>query len=94
MGRVIKGWRNLSIRVTFMIYMLVFVLLAGLLSMITITGAGQIRNNMFLKYNPSYTSADIENPAIVFNMKDFNTDYSYTDEQIIKFCGFWIPGPF
>ncbi|OMF88583.1 hypothetical protein BK146_24475 [Paenibacillus sp. FSL R7-0333] len=68
--------------------MLVFVLLAGLLSMITITGAGQIRNNMFLKYNPSYTSADIENPAIVFNMKDFNTDYSYTDEQIIKFCGF------
>ncbi|MBP2115782.1 HAMP domain-containing sensor histidine kinase [Paenibacillus silagei] len=71
-----------------MIYMLVFVLIAGLLSVITITGAGQIRNNMFLKYNDSYTSADIENPAIIYNMKDFNTDYSYTDEQIIKLCSF------
>lgn len=71
-----------------MIYMLVFVLIAGLLSITTITGAGHIRNNMFLKYNDSYTLADIENPAIVYNMKDFNTDYSYTDEQIIKFCSF------
>ncbi|MEK3760358.1 HAMP domain-containing sensor histidine kinase [Paenibacillus sp. FSL R7-0337] len=71
-----------------MIYMLVFVLIAGLLSIITITGAGHIRNNMFLKYNDSYTLADIKNPAIVYNMKDFNTDYSYTDEQIIKLCSF------
>lgn len=71
-----------------MIYMLIFVLIAGLLSVITITGVGQIRNNMFLKYNASYTSADIENPAIIYNMKDFNTDYSYKDQQIIKLCSF------
>ena len=71
-----------------MIYMLVFILIAALLSMITIGQAGQTRNNMFLKYNDSYTLADIENPAIVYNMKDSNTDYSYKDKQIIKFCDF------
>lgn len=71
-----------------MIYMLIFVLIAAVLSMITIGQASQIRNNMFLKYNHSYTIADIENPAIVYNMEDINTDYSYQDQQIIKLCDF------
>ncbi len=71
-----------------MVYMLVFILIAALLSMITIGQASQMRNNMFLKYNNSYTLADIENPAIIYNMEDVNTDYSYKDKQIIKFCDF------
>jgi signal transduction histidine kinase len=68
--------------------MFVFILIAALLSVITIGQADQTRNNMFLKYNESYTLADIENPAIVYNMEDSNTDYSYKDKQIIKFCNF------
>lgn len=71
-----------------MVYMLVFILIAALLSVITISQAGQMRNHLFLKYNDSYSLADIENPAIIYNIENINTDYSDKDKQIIKFCDF------
>jgi signal transduction histidine kinase len=68
--------------------MLIFLLVAALLSAIAISQAGQMRNHMFLKYNDSYTPADIENPAISYNMEQINTSYTSKDKDIINICGF------
>lgn len=88
MGRLMQGLRNLSIRKTFILYMFVFIIAAALLSVITVGQAGEMMNRLFLKYNPSYTVEDINDPAVIYNIEMINTDYSPRDQRWADFLRF------
>jgi signal transduction histidine kinase len=72
---------NLSIRKSFMLYMLIFLLVAALLSGVAIGKSSEVRNNIFFKYNDS-------NEETSYKLELINRNYTNEDQNIIKICGY------
>ena len=86
MGGIKKVLRNLSIKKTFMLYMLLFMLLAVLLSTISINIADHVKNEINLSY------ADSENKFALKNNKGDvaiaipPANYTPKDKAVISIC--------
>lgn len=81
MGRIKRVLDNLSIKKSFMLYMLIFLLIAALLSAVAIGKTSEMRNNIYLKYN-------VSNEATSHSFEPINNNYTYKDQNIIRICGF------
>jgi len=88
MGRLKRAFRNLSLKKSFMLYMLLFLLLAAALSSASINLASNVKNKIDLSY------ADTDNRYMMKNGKGnivfFSTPPQYTakDHQIVKACNY------
>ncbi|MDV3427833.1 MAG: HAMP domain-containing histidine kinase [Bacillota bacterium] len=88
MDRIKRAFKNLSIKKTFMLYMLLFLLLAAVLSSISINFAGKVRNNINLSYADSSSRVNLENSKGQILIAIPPADYTSKDKVIINICGF------
>lgn len=88
MDRIKRAFKNLSIKKTFMLYMLLFLLLAAVLSSISINLAGKVRNNINLSYADSSSRVNLENSKGQILIAIPPADYTSKDKVIINICGF------
>jgi two-component system, OmpR family, lantibiotic biosynthesis sensor histidine kinase NisK/SpaK len=88
MGRIKQAIRNLSIKKTFMLYMLLFLLLATLLSSGTINIADKIESDVNYRYLDSSEQYTVQNGrGKVSIVSPSNTNYTPKDRAIVTTCG-------
>ncbi|MDK2952577.1 MAG: two-component system, OmpR family, lantibiotic biosynthesis sensor histidine kinase NisK/SpaK [Kosmotogales bacterium] len=87
MGRIKQSIRNLSIKKSFMLYMLIFLLLATALSSITINFATSVRNRINLSYVDSENNFFLENGTGEVGIL-LSVNYTKKDGTIINICNF------
>ncbi len=87
MGRIKQTIENLSIRKTFMLYMLLFLLLATGLSSICINIAGDVENQINLSYADSQNQYTLNNSEGNVVLVSPPVVYSPQDKTIINICG-------
>lgn len=88
MGRIKKVLNNLSIKKTFMLYMLLFLVLAAILSSVTINLSEQIRNRINLSYADSDNMFVLENNKYQVITAVPPVNYNVHDKVIINICSF------
>jgi signal transduction histidine kinase len=86
MGRIKRAIRNLSIKKTFMLYMLLFLLLAALLSSVSINIAGDIINKVNLSYSDSSQQFTLQNGKGDVVIATSPTNYTSKDRTIVTIC--------
>ncbi len=86
MGKIKRLCRNLSIRKTFMLYVVIFLLLATAISAITINIASDIRAKIMLSYLDGTKSNEINGSGVIINYIDGEIQYSTKDAVIVKTC--------
>ena len=89
MDRIKKIFKNLSLKKSFMLYMLIFLVIATILSSITINFVDDFKYKIQMSYSNmdnNYTIKNNEGKVLVFNSSSI--DYSPSDNRIIKFCSF------
>lgn len=86
MGKIKKLFRNLSIRKTFMLYVVIFLLLATAISAITINIASDIRTKIMLSYSDGVKSNEVSESGIIIQYIDGEIQYSVKDAAIVKIC--------
>jgi signal transduction histidine kinase len=86
MGRIKRLINNLSLKKSFVLYMLMFLLLAAGLSSITVNLAGHVRNQINLSYTDTVNQYTLSNSR--GNVTVFLSDMEYTqkDKTIINIC--------
>lgn len=88
MGRIRQGLRNLSIKKTFMLYMLVFLLLATLLSAVTINFADHMRNSISLAYVDSGKRIYLEEADLVLRTPESGIQYTPEEKAAVNLYDF------
>ncbi len=89
MDRIKNIFKNLSLKKTFMLYMLLFLVIATILSSITINFVDDFKYKIQMSYSDmdnNYTIKNGEGQVLVFNSSGI--DYSSSDNRIIKLCSF------
>jgi len=86
MGKIKRLFRNLSIRKTFMLYVIIFLLLATAISAITINIASDIRTKIMLSYSDGTKSNEVSDSGIIIQYIDGEIQYSVKDATIVKIC--------
>ncbi len=89
MDRIKKLFKNLSLKKSFMLYMLIFLVIATILSSITINFVDDFKYKIQISYSDlanNYTIKNNEGKVLVFNSSSI--DYSPSDNRIIKLCSF------
>ncbi len=89
MDRIKKLFKNLSLKKSFMLYMLIFLVIATILSSITINFVDDFKYKIQISYSDlanNYTIKNNECKVLVFNSSSI--DYSPSDNRIIKLCSF------
>lgn len=89
MGRIRRAIRNLSLKKSFMLYMLMFLLLAAVLSSFTINLASNVKNQINRSYADAenkYTLTNGQGKFVVVASSDLN--YTSKDNTIINICGY------
>ncbi len=86
MGRIKKAIRNLSIKKTFMLYMLLFLLLAAALSSICITFSSNVRNNINVSYTGTGTEYQVNKSGSITIVSGPPVNYTKKDKIIIDIC--------
>lgn len=86
MGRIKRLINNLSLKKSFVLYMLMFLLLVAGLSSITVNLAGHVRNQINLSYTDTVNQYTLSNSR--GNVTVFLSDMEYTqkDKTIINIC--------
>jgi signal transduction histidine kinase len=89
MDRLKNIFKNLSLKKSFMLYMLLFLVIATILSSITINFVDDYKYKIQMSYSDisnNYTINNDEGKVLVFNSSSI--DYSSSDNRIIKLCSF------
>lgn len=88
MGRVKQAIRNLSIKKTFMLYMLLFLLLATLLSSVSINVADGIATKIELSYTDKSQQFTLQNDKedVVTAAMGPYSDFTSKDKAIVTIC--------
>ncbi len=89
MDRIKNIFKNLSLKKSFMLYMLLFLVIATILSSITINFVDDYKYKIQMSYSDisnNYTINNDEGKVLVFNSSSI--DYSSSDNRIIKLCSF------
>ena len=89
MDRIKNIFNNLSLKKSFMLYMLLFLVIATILSSITINFVDDYKYKIQMSYSNmdnNYTINNDEGKVLVFNSSSI--DYSSSDNRIIKLCSF------
>lgn len=86
MGRITSAIQNLSIRKSFMLYMLMFLVLAAALSSISINYASDVENQIHLSYAENQSSLDSNKGKLVIVLPP--VEYKPGDKAIIDICNF------
>ena len=86
MGRIKRAFRDLSIRKTYMLYMLLFLLLAALLSSISINIASGIVNNINLSYGDTSQQYTLQNGKGDVVVAKTASEYLPQDKAMITLC--------
>lgn len=88
MGRIKSALKNLSIKKTFMLYMLLFLVLAAALSSVTINVSEQVRNRINLSYSGLDSRFKLENNKYQVITAVPPVNYNTDDNVIINICSF------
>ena len=89
MDRLKNIFKNLSLKKSFMLYMLLFLVIATILSSITINFVDDYKYKIQMSYSDisnNYTINNDEGKVLVFNSSSI--EYSFSDNRIIKLCSF------
>lgn len=86
MGKIKHFLRNLSIRKTFMLYVVLFLLLATAVSATAINIASNIRTKIMFSYTDYTNSNKVDGSGVIINYVDREIAYSGKDAIIIKLC--------
>lgn len=86
MGKIKHIFRNLSIRKTFMLYVIIFLLLATAISAITINIASDISTKVVLSYSDGAKSYEVSESGIIIKYIKGEIQYSAKDAAIVKIC--------
>ncbi|MGD1819874.1 MAG: ATP-binding protein [Pleomorphochaeta sp.] len=89
MDRIKNIFKNLSLKKSFMLYMLLFLVIATILSSITINFVDDYKYKIQMSYSDisnNYSINNDEGKVLVFNSSSI--DYSSSDNRIIKLCSF------
>ncbi len=88
MGWIKRGIHNLSIKKSFMLYMLIFLLLATALSSISVNLAGNIKTQINLSYASSENQYTLSNSTRKVVVVSASPDYIEKDKAIINICSY------
>lgn len=88
MGRIKQIINNLSIKKAFMLYMLLFLILAATLSSLSINLADHIKNGINLSYTTEENQYKLSNGTNMVYIASTPIKYSPRDKVIIKILGF------
>jgi len=86
MGKIKKFFRDVSIRKTFMVYVILFILLATLLSAISIEIADNIKTHILFTYIDKTNVNEVNESGITIQYNGGDIKYSTKDGLIVKVC--------
>lgn len=88
MGWIKCAIGNLSMKKTFMLYMLMFILLATMLSSISINFVSNVKNQINLLYSSGGNQHTLNNGDDMVTIVSSSVDYTSKDRKIINICIF------
>ncbi|WP_223068693.1 HAMP domain-containing sensor histidine kinase [Paenibacillus caui] len=88
MGRIRRIFGNLSIKKTFMLYMLLFLLIAALFSLTTINLADVIQNRVKLSYADAKKQIAVGEGGVILEIRNEEIPYTAKDWTLIQICDF------
>lgn len=88
MDKIKRFFGNLSIKKTFMLYMLIFILLATLCCILAINIADNISTNITISYMDDTNNVEVTENGVILQYINGEIEYLPKDACIIKICEF------